>query len=111
MTISFDDFLKVDIRVGKIVQVDDFPEAHKPAFKLQIDFGKELGVKQSSAQITELYNKEALLGRQVLCVVNFPPKQVGKFRSDVLTLGVSNPEGKVILLGPEREAPLGFRMF
>jgi tRNA-binding protein len=101
----------VDVRVGRIVQVDDFPEARKPAYKLLIDFGAELGVKKSSAQATALYSKEALLGRQVLAVVNFPPKQIGPFMSEVLTLGVPDGTGHVVLVVPEREAPLGGRLF
>ncbi|WP_052887925.1 tRNA-binding protein [Thermogemmatispora carboxidivorans] len=109
-TISYDDFEKVDIRVGKIVAVEDFPQARKPAYKLTIDFGPEIGLKRSSAQITN-YAKEELLGMQVVAVVNFPPKQIGPFRSEVLTLGVPDAEGKVILLTPTREVPLGGRMF
>ncbi|WP_069802906.1 tRNA-binding protein [Thermogemmatispora onikobensis] len=108
--ISYEDFEKVDIRVGKIVAVEDFPQARKPAYKLTIDFGPEIGLKRSSAQITN-YAKEELLGRQVVAVVNFPPKQIGPFRSEVLTLGVPDADGKVILLTPTREVPLGGRMF
>ncbi len=111
MTISFDDFLKVDIRVGKIISVDDYPEARKPSFKLKIDFGAEIGVKQSSAQITALYKKEELIGRNVLAVVNFPPKQIGKFISEVLTLGVPDEKGNVVLLTPERDVEVGVRLF
>lgn len=109
-TISYEDFEKVDIRVGKIVAVEDFPQARKPAYKLTIDFGPEIGLKRSSAQITN-YSKEELLGLQVVAVVNFPPKQIGPFRSEVLTLGVPDADGKVILLTPTREVPLGGRMF
>ena len=109
--ITYADFDKVDVRVGRIVQVDDFPEARKPAYKLRIDFGAELGVLKSSAQATALYSKEALLGRQVLAVVNFPPKQIGPFMSEVLTLGVPDGTGHVVLVAPEREAPLGGRLF
>lgn len=109
-TISYEDFEKVDIRVGKIVAVEDFPQARKPAYKLTIDFGPEIGLKRSSAQITN-YAKEELLGRQVVAVVNFPPKQIGPFRSEVLTLGVPDADGKVILLTPTKEVPLGGRMF
>nr|BBH94842.1 tRNA-binding protein [Thermogemmatispora argillosa] len=109
-TISYEDFEKVDIRVGKIIAVEDFPQARKPAYKLTIDFGPEIGIKRSSAQITN-YAKEELLGMQVVAVVNFPPKQIGPFRSEVLTLGVPDAEGKVILLTPTREVPLGGRMF
>jgi tRNA-binding protein len=108
--ISYEDFAKVDIRVGKIVAVEDFPQARKPAYKLTIDFGPEIGIKRSSAQITN-YAKEELLGMQVIAVVNFPPKQIGPFRSEVLTLGVPDAEGRVILLTPAREVPLGGRMF
>jgi tRNA-binding protein len=109
--ISYPDFEKVDIRVGRVIQVDDFPEARKPAYKLLIDFGGELGVKKSSAQATALYTKEALVGRLVLAVVNFPPKQIGPMMSEVLTLGVPDGSGNVILVVPEREAPLGGRLF
>jgi tRNA-binding protein len=109
--ITYADFDKVDVRVGRIVQVDDFPEARKPAYKLLIDFGAEIGVKKSSAQAKALYSREALLGRLVLGVVNFPPKQIGPFMSEVLTLGVPDGTGHVVLVGPEREAPLGGRLF
>ncbi len=109
--ITYADFDKVDIRVGRVVQVDDFPEARKPAYKLLIDFGAEIGVKKSSAQAKALYSKEALLGRLILGVVNFPPKQIGPFMSEVLTLGVPDGTGQVVLVGPEREAPLGGRLF
>lgn len=109
--ISYADFEKVDIRVGRIVDVQDFPEARKPAYKLKIDFGPGIGVKKSSAQATKHYSKEALLDRLVVAVVNFPPKQIGPYMSEVLTLGVPDGEGAVILLTPEREAPLGGRMF
>jgi tRNA-binding protein len=109
--ITYEDFDKVDVRVGRIVQVDDFPEARKPAYKLLIDFGAEIGVKKSSAQAKALYSKEALLGRLILGVVNFPPKQIGPFMSEVLTLGVPDGTGHVVLVGPEREAPLGGRLF
>jgi tRNA-binding protein len=107
--ITYDDFLKVDIRVGKIVQVDDFPKAKKPAYKLRIDFG-ELGVKASSAQIVKHYNKEDLLGKLVLAVVNFPPRQIADFFSEVLTLGVMLGEGDVVLVRPDREVPVGTRI-
>jgi len=105
------DFLKVDIRVGRVVDVQDFPEARKPAYKLKIDFGLEVGVKKSSAQATKYYSKADLLNRLVVAVVNFPPKQIGPYMSEVLTLGVPDGEGAVILLTPEREAPIGGRMF
>ncbi len=108
--ITFDDFLKVDIRVGKIVSALPFPEAKKPAYKLTIDFGSEIGVKKSSAQITHHYTPESLLGRQVLAVVNFPPRQVGPFLSEVLTLGVHQEDGSVTLIAPDASAPLGARM-
>jgi tRNA-binding protein len=107
--IEFDDFLKVDMRVGRIVAVDDFPEARKPAWKLTIDFGDEIGVKRSSAQITN-YAREDLAGRLVVAVVNFPPRQIGPVRSEVLTLGASDEDGRVILLAPDSEVPLGARI-
>jgi tRNA-binding protein len=109
--LSYADFDRVDIRVGRIVDVQDFPEARKPAFKLKIDFGSELGVRRSSAQVTKYYSKNQLLDRLVLAVVNFPPKQIGPFMSEVLTLGVPDGEGAVVLLTPERDVPLGGRMF
>jgi tRNA-binding protein len=109
--ISYDDFEKVDIRVGKIIAVEDFPQARKPAYKLQIDFGPEIGVKRSSAQITKHYMKNELLGRLVMGVVNFPPKQIGPFRSECLTLGVPDEHGNVVLLSPTQEVPIGGRMF
>lgn len=108
--ITFSDFEKVDIRVGKIIEVEDFPQARKPAYKLTIDFGPAIGIKRSSAQITN-YSKEELLGRQILGVVNFAPKQIGPFLSEVLTLGVSDENGDVILLTPTKEVPLGRKMF
>ncbi len=110
-TIQFDDFLKVDIRVGVIVEAEPFPEARKPAIKLRIDFGPGIGVKRSSAQITRHYTPETLIGRQVLAVVNFPPRQIGKVMSEVLTLGVPDADGEVVLLQPERGVPIGGRMF
>jgi tRNA-binding protein len=109
-TIDFDQFLAVDIRVGTIVEVEPFPEARKPAWKLVIDFGPELGSRKSSAQITELYQPEQLIGRQVIAVVNFPPRQIGPFRSEVLTLGLANAEGAVVLIGPEWPVPNGARL-
>jgi tRNA-binding protein len=111
MPLSYADFDKVDIRVGRIVEVLDFPEARKPAYKLRIDFGPELGIKKSSAQAKHLYSKEALLNRLVVAVVNFPPKQIGPYMSEVLTLGVPDGDGGVVLLVPERDVPLGGRMF
>ena len=109
MPITYDDFAKVDIRVGRIVQVDDFPKARKPAYKLRIDFG-DLGVKTSSAQVTRHYTKADLAGRLVLAVVNFPPRQIADFFSEVLTLGVMLGEGDVVLVQPDREVPLGSRI-
>lgn len=109
--ITFDDFLKVDIRVGRIVDVQDFPEARKPAYKLWVDFGGDLGIKKSSAQVTKHYTPEALMGRQVVAVVNFPPRQIGKFMSEVLVLGLPDGDDEVVLLGPEREVPIGGRMY
>lgn len=109
--ITYADFEKVDIRVGRVIAVEDFPEARKPAYKLRIDFGAEIGVRSSSAQATALYNKDALLNRLVLAVVNFPPKQIGPFMSEVLTLGVPDGQGGVVLAVPEREVPLGGRLF
>ncbi len=111
MTISFDDFLKVDIRVGRITRAELFPEARKPAFKLWIDFGPEIGEKKSSAQITKHYRLEDLVGRQVLAVVNFPPRQIGPVKSEVLTLGVPDAEGEVVLIGPGHDVPLGGRLY
>ena len=109
--ISYDDFQKVDIRVGVIVKAEPFPEARKPAFKLWVDFGGDLGVKRSSAQITKHYTIEGLIGRQVMAVVNFPPRQIGPVMSEILVLGVPDAEGEVVLLQPEQPVPLGGRMF
>ena len=109
--IEFADFEKVDIRVGTVIAVDDFPEARKPAWKLTVDFGPEVGVKRSSAQITVHYGKEDLLGRQVMGVVNFPPRQIGKFMSEVLTLGVPDADGEVVLIAPDQDVPIGGRLF
>jgi tRNA-binding protein len=108
-TIDFDAFLAVDIRVGRIVEVEDFPEARKPAWKLRIDFGEEIGVKRCSAQITN-YPREQLEGRLVVAVVNFPPRQIGPVRSEVLTLGALDTAGRVILLAPDTDVPLGARI-
>ena len=109
--IAFDDFLKVDIRVGRIVEAAPFPEARKPAIKLMIDFGPELGVKKSTAQITRHYQGGELVGRQVLAVVNFPPRQIGPVMSEVLTLGVPDDEGEVVLIRPDLTVALGGRMY
>ena len=108
--INFDDFLKIDIRVGRIIDVQPFPEARKPAWKLQIDFGDEIGVKKSSAQITDLYDADALMGKQILAVVNFPPRQIGPFMSEVLTLGVSDSNGAIMLVRPDAEVEEGVRL-
>lgn len=109
--ISYSDFEKVDVRVGEIVAVEDFPEARKPAYKLTIDFGPEIGIKKSSARIVKHYKKEELIGKQVVAVVNFPPKQIGPFVSEVLTLGLPDENGDVVLLSPTKEVPLGGKMF
>ncbi len=109
--IAFDDFLKVDIRVGRVVEAAPFAEARKPAIKLMIDFGPELGVKKSTAQITRHYQPDALVGRQVLAVVNFPPRQIGPVMSEVLTLGVPDEDGEVVLIHPDLTVPVGGQMF
>lgn len=109
--IAFDDFLRVDIRVGTIVEVEPYPEARKPAYKLRIDFGPAIGIKKSSAQLTRFYAPDQLVGRQVAAVVNFPPRQIGKFMSEVLTLGFPAADGEVVLVGPERAVPNGGRLF
>ncbi|MDO8598681.1 MAG: tRNA-binding protein [bacterium] len=109
--ITYDDFTKIDIRVGTVVIVEEFPEARKPAYKLTIDFGLEIGLKKSSAQITVHYTKAELVGRQVAAVVNFPPKQIGPFISEVLTLGLPDANGAVVLLTPTTAVPNGGRMY
>jgi tRNA-binding protein len=109
--IGFDDFLKVDVRVGRIVEAAPFPEARKPALKLVIDFGPEIGRRKSSAQITKYYQPDRLVGRLVLAVVNFPPRQIGPLMSEVLTLGVPDPNGEVVLIQPDHDVPLGGRLF
>ncbi|GAA4011214.1 tRNA-binding protein [Sphingomonas swuensis] len=110
MTLPFDDFLKVEIRAGTVIAAEPFPEARKPAIKLTIDFGPELGVKRSSAQITALYEPAELIGRQVMAVTNFAPRQIGPFMSEVLVLGASDGEGRISLLAPDHEVPDGSRM-
>ena len=109
-TIEFDDFLKVDIRSGTIINAVAFPEARKPAYKMEIDFGDEIGVRKSSAQITDLYTPEELVGQQVMAVVNFPPRQIGPFMSQVLTLGFTNEAGAIVLAQPTKPVPNGERM-
>ena len=108
---TIEEFEALDIRVGTIVAAEPFPEARKPAIKLRIDFGPEIGVKRSSAQITKYYAPDQIVGRQVLAVVNFPPRQIGKFMSEVLTLGVPDPEGAVVLIRPDLDVPNGGRLF
>ena len=108
--IDYDQFLTVDIRVGTVTEAEPFPEARKPAFKLWIDFGPEIGTKKTSAQITEHYAPETLVGKQVMAVVNFPPRQIGPFMSEVLTLGVMDQDGNVVLLSPDHKVPNGGRM-
>ncbi len=108
--ISFDDFMKVDIRVGTVTRAEPYPEARKPAIKLWVDFGGELGEKKSSAQITAHYAPEALVGKQVMAVVNFPPRQIGKFMSEILVLGLPDENGEIVLIGPDMKVPQGGRM-
>ena len=109
--VSFDDFLKIDIRAGTIIEAEPFPDARKPAYKLKIDFGPEIGIKKSSAQITKHYTLDGLVGRQVAAVVNFPPRQIGKFMSQVLTLGFPDAEGGVVLIRPDLDVPNGGKLF
>ncbi len=108
---TYDDFQKLDIRVGKIVEIDDFPEAKKPAYKLKIDLGNEIGIKSSSVQVVKNYKKADLKGKLVLCVVNFPPRQIGPFLSEVLTLGVPDQNNECVLIKPEREVPIGGKLY
>ena len=108
--ITFDDFLNVDIRVGRVTRAEPYPEARKPAIKLWVDFGPGLGEKKSSAQITAHYTPEALIGQQVLAVVNFPPRQIGKFLSEVLVLGLSDSQGDIVLIRPDMDVPIGERL-
>lgn len=107
----YEDFEKLDIRVGKVVEVQDFPEARKPAYKLAIDFGGDIGIKKSSAQLPQNYEKDELLNKQVLCVVNFPPRQIGPVQSEVLTLGVPDDNGNCVLITPDKDVPIGGRLF
>ena len=109
--ITFDDFMKVDVRIGQVLAADPFPEARKPAYKLTIDFGPDVGVRKSSAQITRHYTRDALVGRKVAAVVNFPPRQIGPFMSEVLTLGFPDADGEVVLVGVDREVEIGGRLF
>jgi len=109
--ITYDDFQRVDIRVGRIVRAEPVPEARKPAIKLWVDFGGDLGIKRSSAQITRHYATDALVGRQVIAVVNFPPRQIGKVLSEVLVLGVPDNDGEVVLMVPDQDVPLGGRLY
>ncbi len=109
--ISFDDFLKVDVRVGRVIKAEEFPEARKPAYKMQIDFGPEIGIKKTSAQITKHYTPETLVGMLVMAVVNFPPRQIGPVMSEVLTLGVPDADGEVVLLSPTKDVPIGGRLY
>tara|TARA_B110000259_G_C13918213_1_gene363728 strand:+ start:285 stop:626 length:342 start_codon:yes stop_codon:yes gene_type:complete len=108
--ITFDDFMKVDIRVGKVLRAEDYPEARKPAIKMWIDFGSEIGERKTSAQVTAYYTPETLVGKQVMGVINFPPRQIGKFMSEVLVLGLADEAGEIVLLSPDQDVPLGERM-
>lgn len=109
-TIDWEDFMRVELRVGTVVEVEDFPEARNPAWILRVDFGPEIGVKKSSAQITAHYDRDSLMGRQVLAVVNFPPKQIGPIRSECLVTGFADANGDIVLAGPEHEVPNGARL-
>ena len=109
--ITFDDFMKVDIRVGRVVEVFDFPEARRPAFKMTVDLGPDIGIKKTSAQVTQNYTRAELIGRRVLAVVNFPPKQIGKYMSEILVLGVPDENGHVVLIRPDADTPLGGRLY
>ncbi|WP_299641560.1 tRNA-binding protein [uncultured Ruegeria sp.] len=108
--ISFDDFLKVDIRVGEVIRAEPYPEARKPAIKMWIDFGDEIGERKTSAQITTHYDPSTLVGKQVMAVVNFPPRQIGRFMSEVLVLGLPDENGEIVLIGPDGRVPTGGRM-
>lgn len=109
--ITFDDFLKVDVRCGVVVRAEPYPEARKPAIKLWVDFGADIGEKKSSAQITKHYSPETVIGQKVMAVVNFPPRQIGKFMSEVLVLGVPDDEGEVVLITPDKDVPIGGRLY
>ena len=111
MEITFDDFMKVDIRCGEITRAEPFPEARKPAIKLWVDFGEEIGVKKSSAQITKHYSPDTLVGKKVMAVVNFPPRQIGPVMSEILVLGVPDADNEVVLLSPDKDVPIGGRMY
>ena len=108
--ISFDDFMKVDIRTGRVIKAEAFPEARKPAIKMWVDFGGDIGVRKTSAQVTAHYTPESLIGRQVMAVVNFPPRQIGPFMSEILVLGVPDADGEIVLVTPDKETPIGGRM-
>lgn len=108
--ISFDDFMKVDIRTGRVIKAEAFPEAHKPAIKIWVDFGDDIGVRKTSAQVTVHYTPESLIGRQVMAVVNFPPRQIGPFMSEILLLGVPDADGAIVLVTPDQDTPIGGRM-
>jgi tRNA-binding protein len=111
MSITFDEFLKVDIRVGTVVRAEPYPEARHPAFKLWVDFGPKIGERKTSAQITRHYDLDSIVGKQVVAVTNFPPKQIGKFMSEILVLGIPDEDGEVVLLAPSRKVPDGGRMY